>query len=402
MFITQKTFKEEFMMTQINFTLDFEKIKGQVVESSLNEVIKSAIVLILNEYMEKERDDYMNNQRYDRTKNRHDYRNGYYERELILNIGTINLKVPRTRSGEFSTEIFEKYQRCDQALLLSMTEMVINGVSTRKVTNIVKQLCGKSVSKSFVSNLTKKLDPIVNEWANRPLNTTNYRYLFLDAMYIKVREYDKVVSKAVYIALGVNDEGKREIIGLKISQAESKKNWSDFFDYLISRGLKSPRIVISDAHQGLRAAIEEKFVGSTWQRCTVHFIKNIIDAMPKKDSEDARNLAKSIFRSPNSKIARELKEEFIKTYEDNGKYQKAIERLDDGFEDAIQFFAEPENAHKHIKTTNVLERINSEVRRRERVIRIFPNQQSAFRLIGSVLMDYEETLDQGIRKYIHF
>lgn len=390
------------MMTQINFTLDFEKIKDQVVESSLNEVIKSAIVLILNEYMEKERDDYMNNQRYDRTKNRHDYRNGYYERELILNIGTINLKVPRTRSGEFSTEIFEKYQRCDQALLLSMTEMVINGVSTLKVTNIVKQLCGKSVSKSFVSNLTKKLDPIVNEWANRPLNTTNYRYLFLDAMYIKVREYDKVVSKAVYIALGVNDEGKREIIGLKISQAESKKNWSDFFDYLISRGLKSPRIVISDAHQWLRAAIEEKFVGSTWQRCTVHFIKNIIDAMPKKDSEDARNLAKSIFRSPNSKIARELKEEFIKTYEDNGKYQKAIERLDDGFEDAIQFFAEPENAHKHIKTTNVLERINSEIRRRERVIRIFPNQQSAFRLIGSVLMDYEETLDQGIRKYIHF
>lgn len=283
-----------------------------------------------------------------------------------------------------------------------MTEMVINGVSTLKVTNIVKQLCGKSVSKSFVSNLTKKLDPIVNEWANRPLNTTNYRYLFLDAMYIKVREYDKVVSKTVYIALGVNDEGKREIIGLKISQAESKKNWSDFFDYLISRGLKSPRIVISDAHQGLRAAIEEKFVGSTWQRCTVHFIKNIIDAMPKKDSEDARNLAKSIFRSPNSKIARELKEEFIKTYEDNGKYQKAIERLDDGFEDAIQFFAEPENAHKHIKTTNVLERINSEIRRRERVIRIFPNQQSAFRLIGSVLMDYEETLDQGIRKYIHF
>lgn len=390
------------MMTQINFTLDFEKIKDQVVESSLNEVIKSAIVLILNEYMEKERDDYMNNQRYDRTKNRHDYRNGYYERELILNIGTINLKVPRTRSGEFSTEIFKKYQRCDQALLLSMTEMVINEVSTRKVTNIVKQLCGKSVSKSFVSNLTKKLDPIVNEWANRPLNTTNYRYLFLDAMYIKVREYDKVVSKTVYIALGVNDEGKREIIGLKISQAESKKNWSDFFDYLISRGLKSPRIVISDAHQGLRAAVEEKFVGSTWQRCTVHFIKNIIDAMPKKDSEDARNLAKSIFRSPNSKIARELKEEFIKTYEDNGKYQKAIERLDDGFEDAIQFFAEPENAHKHIKTTNVLERINSEIRRRERVIRIFPNQQSAFRLIGSVLMDYEETLDQGIRKYIHF
>ncbi len=133
-------------MTQINFTLDFDKIKGEVVRSDLNEVIKSSIVVILNEFMEKERDDYMKNQSYDRTENRHDYRNGYYEREMILNIGTINLKVPRTRSGEFSTSIFEKYQRCDQALLLSMTEMVINGVSTRKVTNIVEQLCGK---KSF-------------------------------------------------------------------------------------------------------------------------------------------------------------------------------------------------------------------------------------------------------------
>lgn len=389
-------------MTQINFTLDFDKIKGEVVRSDLNEVIKSSIVVILNEFMEKERDDYMKNQSYDRTENRHDYRNGYYEREMILNIGTINLKVPRTRSGEFSTSIFEKYQRCDQALLLSMTEMVINGVSTRKVTNIVEQLCGKKVSKSLVSNLTKKLDPIVNEWSSQPLNTNNYRYIYVDAMYIKIREYERVVSKAVYIALGVNDKGKREIIGLRIDHAESKENWIKFFEYLISRGLKSPRLVISDAHQGLKVAIMEKFVGSTWQRCTVHFIKNILDVMPKKNSQDARELVKSIFRAPNSKISRELKEEFITTYEGNSKYHKAIEKLDEGFEDAIQYYVEPQSTHKHIRTTNVLERINSEIRRRERVVRIFPNQQSAFRLIGAVLMDYEETLDTGNKKYIQF
>src|SRR5690625_4930103 len=168
-------------MTHVNLTLNFDNLKDEVMESSLNAVIKSSIIVILNEYMEKERDSYMKNKAYDREIERHDYRNGYYERELVLNTGAINLKVPRTRNGEFSTEIFEKYQRCDQSLLLSMTEMVINGVSTRKVTKVVEQLCGKKVSKSWVSNLTQKLDPIVNEWANKPLNTSNYRYIYADA-----------------------------------------------------------------------------------------------------------------------------------------------------------------------------------------------------------------------------
>src|SRR5699024_8522889 len=168
-------------MTQINFTLNFNELKEELVQSDLNDIVQSAMILMLNEYMEKERDDYMKNQSYDRSENRHDYRNGYYERDYILNVGRVKLKVPRTRSGNFSTEVFERYKRCDQAFLLSMTEMFINGVSTRKVSNIVKQLCGENVSKSMVSNLTKKLDPVVKEWANRPLNVYNYRYLFVDA-----------------------------------------------------------------------------------------------------------------------------------------------------------------------------------------------------------------------------
>lgn len=270
------------MMTQINFTLNFDKLKEELVQSDLNDFVKSAMVLVLNEYMEKERDDYMENQAYDRSEDRHDYRNGYYNRDYVLNIGRVELTVPRTRSGNFSTEVFEKYKRCDQAFLLSMTEMFVNGVSTRKVSNIVKQLCGENVSKSMVSNLTKKLDPIVNEWANRPLNVYNYRYLFVDAMYIKVREYDKVVSKAVYIGLAVREDGKRDIVGLQVAHAESEKNWGNFFDYLISRGFQSPKLIISDAHAGLKTAIQKKFIGSTWQRCSVHLRRNIIDRMPKK------------------------------------------------------------------------------------------------------------------------
>src|SRR5690625_3185348 len=390
------------MMTQINFTLNFEKLKEELVQSDLNDFVKSAMVLVLNEYMEKERDNYMENQAYARSEDRHDYRNGYYNRDYVLNIGRVELNVPRTRSGNFSTEVFEKYKRCDQAFLLSMTEMFVNGVSTRKVLNIVKQLCGENVSKSMVSNLTKKLDPIVNEWANRPLNVYNYRYLFVDAMYIKVREYDKVVSKAVYIGLAVREDGKRDIVGLQVAHAESETNWSNFFDHLISRGFRSPKLIISDAHEGLKSAIQKKFIGSTWQRCSVHLRKNIIDRMPKKDSEEAKSQLRSIFEAPNLKTSREIKNKFIKTYEDNKKYTDALEILDEGYEDAIQYYSEPRIAHKHIRSTNVLERINGEVRRRESVIRIFPNQQSAFRLIGAILMDIDEAFDPGNRRYIPF
>src|SRR5699024_2277959 len=283
-----------------------------------------------------------------------------------------------------------------------MTEMFINGVSTRKVKNIVKQLCGEIVSKSMVSDLTKKLDPVVNKWANRPLNVYDYRYLYVDAMYTKVRENDKVVSKAIYIGLAVRSDGKRDIVGLQVAHAESEENWSNFFDNLISRGFKSPKLIISDAHEGLRLAIQKKFIGTTWQRCSVHFRRNISDVMPKKNSKEARDLLRNIFEAPNLKVSRMLKEEFMNRYEGEKKYEKALETLDEGYEDAIQFYSEPTEANVHIRTTNVLERVNGEVRKREKTIRIFPNQQSAFRLIGAVLMDREEAMDPGNKKYIYF
>src|SRR5699024_289685 len=219
-------------MTQLQFNLNFEKIKDEVMKSDLNDVVKSSIIVLFNQYMEMERDKHMKTTPYERNEDREDSRNGYYNRNLILSVGKVNLKVPRTRSGEFSTDLFEKYKRCDQSFLLSMLEMVVNGVSTRKVTKIVEQLCGEKVSKSMVSELTKKLDPIVQEWTERPLNQQYYNYIYVDAMYIKVREYHKVVSKAVYIALGVNSEDKREILGFKVANIESKETWSEFFESL--------------------------------------------------------------------------------------------------------------------------------------------------------------------------
>ena len=326
-------------MTQVQFNLNVDVLKEAIVNSNLDMVIKSAVVLVLNEFMEKERDDYLKAAPYERAVERRDYRNGYYERELLMSIGNIALKVPRTRNGEFSTTVFEKYARCDQALVLSMLEMVVNGVSTRKVTNIVEQLCGKNVSKSFVSSLTQKLDPIVNEWAGRPLNTTYYPYVFADAMYIKVREHHRVVSKAVYIATAITESHTREILGLSVDHAESFESWSRFFQQLKSRGLQSPKLIISDAHQGLQKAIQREFIGAAWQRCNVHFKRNIIDKLPKKDSAEIRMMIKRVFEAITIDDVRRFKDELMNRFSNEARFGKALAILDEGFEDTIHEFS---------------------------------------------------------------
>jgi putative transposase len=385
-------------MTQIQFNLNLDHLKESVMNSDLDTILKSTIVLVLNAYMENERDIHLQAESYERSNQRRDYRNGYYERDLLFSIGRVTLRVPRTRNGEFSTSIFEKYKRCDQAFVLSMLEMVVNGVSTRKVKNVVEQLCGNSVSKSFVSSLTEQLDPIVNQWANRPINTTYYPYIFADAMYIKVREHHRVVSKAVYIVTAITENNEREILGLKVDHAESHEAWQRVFQSLKSRGLQSPKLVISDAHKGLRKAIGEEFIGTTWQRCTVHFKRNIFNKLPKKGMEEAKVGLKRIFKAVKVEDARKFKEEFLNQFENEPKLERAIEILEEGFEDAIQYMTEPVKNQLYIRSTNSLERLNQEVRRRERVIRIFPNTQSAFRLIGAVLMDLAE--EQVMKKVI--
>lgn len=378
-------------MTQLQFNLDIDLLKESVMNSNIETVVKSAIVLVLNEFMEKERDEYLQVSAYERSEDRRDYRNGYYERDITLSIGKINLKVPRTRNGEFSTSVFEKYSRWDQALILSMLEMVINGVSTRKVTHIVEQLCGEHVSKSLVSSLTQKLDPIINDWANRPLNTCYYPFLFVDALYIKVREHHRVISKAVYIATALTDKNKRVILGLSVDHAETYESWSRFFQQLKSRGIQSPQLVISDAHQGLKKAIQREFIGTAWQRCNVHFKRNIMEKLPKKDTSEIRMMIKRIFEAVTIEDTRKFKDEVMSQYESEPRYEKALAILDEGFEDTIQYVNFPERLRVYIRSTNSLERLNQEVRRREKVIRIFPNTQSAFRLVGAVLFHYQET-----------
>lgn len=377
-----------------------DELTEAILKSDLSHTMKSLAVLIFNAYMETERDAYIQAGKYERNNVRSDYRNGYYERSYTLPIGKLRLEVPRTRSGEFSTTLFERYKRMDQAFVLTMAEAVVNGVSTRKVSNIIEQLCGETVSKSFVSDAMKKLDPKIEAFKNRSLTMRHYRYVYVDAMYIKVRENHKVLSKAVYIAQGVNELNKREIIGFKVSDQESKTAWQTFFKELRNRGLTTPKLIISDAHEGLKGAISEEFVGSSWQRCTVHLLRNIIEKMPKKDSVEERKLVRKIFRSRTLQEAKEAREAFELKVKDNHRYKPALEILDNGFYDGLQYLNEPEAYHISLRTTNSLERVNREIRRREKVVSIFPNMKSAERLIGAVLLDMNTAWEESNRKYL--
>lgn len=388
-------------MTQVHFTLNTEEIQKLIDQSVQDDLSKTILTTVFNQLMEVQRNEYLQADEYERSEHRKSYRNGYYTRDFTTRIGTLELRVPRTRDGKFSPSVFERYQRNEKALLAAMLEMYVSGVSTRKVSQVVEELCGKSISKSFVSSLTEQLDPMVKDWQNRSLKDTSYPYVMTDVLYIKIRENHRVVSRSCHIAIGITKDGEREIIGFMIQNKESDETWSAFFEYLKFRGLQGTELVISDAHKGLVKAIKESFTNASWQRCQVHFMRNILSKVPKKDSKPFRESIKAIFRFTDIELARTAKNKLIRDYIDKTKYSKACETLDEGFEDAFQYTVVGKG-HPRLKSTNLLERLNEEVRRREKVIRIFPNRDSANRLIGAILMDKHEDWLSSSRKYIQF
>ena len=386
-------------MTHVHFTLKQEELQKLLTDHVKDDLARSLLTTLFNQLMEQERDEYIGADPYVRGE-RVSSRNGYYEREFTTRIGTLTLRVPRTRDGKFSTEIFERYERHEKALLASMLEMYIAGVSTRKVSQVVENLCGKSVSKSFVSNLTKELDEVVQGFQYASLASMNYPCIMVDVLYLKVREEGRVVSKSCHIALGINEQGNREVLGFLIQEGESSDTWSRFFDYLKERGLQGIKLIISDAHTGLVQAISQSFTGASWQRCQVHFLRNILSGLPKKGTTRFREDVKTLFKIMNVSEARTMKEEILKRYQGEKSYEKACETLDRGFDDAIQYL-ESGFPHARLRSTNLLERLNEELRRREKVIRIFPHAQSANRLIGALLMDIHDEWISSSRSYIN-
>ena len=276
-------------------------------------------------------------------------------------------------------------------------EMVVNGVSTRKVSQITEELCGTKFSKSTVSDLCKKLDPLVNAWNNRDLRDMRYPFVLVDALMLKVREEGRVRSRGVMVAVGINTEGYREILGLMLGDSESEASWSEFFAWLKNRNLHGLELIISDDHRGLVKAIRSHFQSVTWQRCQTHFLRNIMDAAPKSVREELYPHVRAILDAPDIGSARLLLNQTLEAFEK--KAPKAMQVLEMGFDDATAVLVLPAKYRRRLRTTNAVERLNEEIRRRERAIRIFPSRESVVRLIGALLMEFDEKWTTG-KKYL--
>ena len=276
-----------------------------------------------------------------------------------------------------------------------MMEMVINGVSTRKVELITEELCGKKFSKSTVSSLCQSLDPMVEAFKTRPLEK-HYPFVLVDAIYLKVRKDGRVQSRGLLVAIGINEDGHREIIGFGVANSESEDSWGGFFASLKERGLKDVRLVTSDDHKGLVKAVRKHFQGSSWQRCQTHFSKNMMDHTPKALQAEMKEDLRGLYEAVDYDSARKIRDQIIEKYEI--KATKATAILDGAFDDITAVLALPLRYRKRLRTTNGVERLNQEIRRRERVIRIFPNEASVIRLMGALLMEQDEKWQTG-RKY---
>jgi transposase-like protein len=343
---------------------------------------------VLNQILEAQVSENLGANKHQRSEERIGYRNGYRPRQLYTRVGPVTLQVPQTRDGSFSTEIFKRYQRSEQAFVLALMEMVVNGVSTRKVSNITEELCGASFSKSTVSQLCSGLDARVTAFNERRFDGDSYPFIMVDAMFIKCREGDRVVSRAALTISGIRSDGYREILGLRIGDTESYATWEEAFKWLKSRGLKGVMYVVSDQHAGLVEAARKHFQGATWQRCQVHLMRSILGHSSVRHRKDVAEKAKLVFQAPDMEEARRRRDDFIEEFEK--KAPKSVACLEEAFDDAMAVMALPEKYRKRLRTTNMQERINEEVRRRERVIRIFPNDESARRLIGALLAEQNE------------
>ena len=315
------------------------------------------------------------------------YRCGYRVRRFDTRLGTVYLSVPKIRQGGYIPFFVTEKKRSEQALIQVVQECWLNGVSTRKIGNIAKRLGIESLSASEVSEINGGLDQMVDEFRTRRLDA-EYPAIWADAPYEKIRDNHRVVSKAVMVVKAVNLEGRQEILAVEPMENESEETYSALFRRLQERGLEKVWLCVSDAHRGLQAAIRSTLHGTSWQRCKVHFMRNILAYVPQRDKEKVAAKLKLIWQAPDEKSARAMKAAFCQEYEKS--FPKAVECLEEGFEDSVQFYAFEELDGRKISSTNTLERLNREIRRRSSVVGIFPSTDSYIRLITSYLLEYSD------------
>lgn len=318
---------------------------------------------------------------------RKDYRCGYRPRRLDTRMGTIYLMVPKLRGRGYIPFFVTERKRSEAALIQVIQEAFVQGVSTRKMEKLARSLGIENLSRSQVSEMTKGLNEQVREFRRRPL-TERYPVIWTDALYEKIRVDGRVVNMAVLVVCGVGEQGQREVLAVETMMEESRESYSQMFQSLRQRGLGTPALVISDANRGLIAAIRESFPGASWQRCKVHFMRNILAHVPQKEKDVFAAQLKEIWLAPSAELARQRAEQLSERYEK--RFPRAMEILEEGLEDSLAFYAFPELDARKISSTNMLERLNKEIRRRTNVVGIFPNPNSYLRLVTTYLMEYAE------------
>lgn len=351
------------------------------------DVVRELMRVALQEILEAEMDQTLGASKGERTAERLGYRSGHYGRTLITRVGKLELRVPQDRAGRFSTELFERYQRSERALVATLAEMYVQGVSTRKVKAITEELCGHAFSASSISAINKRLDESLEAFAECLLQEP-FPYLILDARYEKVREAGVVMSQAVLIAVGIDWDGRRQILAVEMAGRESRSAWKDFLVRLKARGLKGVELVVSDDHSGLVAAIGEVIPEAAWQRCYVHFLRNALDHLPRKADDDCLQELRWIYDRRDLAEARADLAAWLAKW--SSRYPRLTSWAEENIERTLTFFRLPRQHHKHLKSTNMLERLNEEIRRRTYVVRIFPNAESCLRLVRALAVETHE------------
>ena len=359
--------------------------------SSAGELIPELARYGLQQLIELEASAVIGADRHERSEERVNHRNGHRPRTLTTQVGDLALQIPKLRAGSFIPSILEPRRRVDQALYAVIMEAYIGGVSTRKVDALVGALASQSgISKSQVSRICQEIDQPVQAFLSRPLESSGYAYVYLDATYLKGRlgKAQQVCSRAVVVAMGVNDDGRRELLGLKVGDSETETFWAEFISHLKERGLGGVKLVISDAHTGLTKAIRRQLQGCVWQRCRVHFARNLLQCVPKAHQGMVTAALRSVF-------AQETAQEIESRWDDLAtslaeRFPKAAALMHEAREDVLAFRHFTKDHWRKIWSTNLLERVNEEIKRRTRVVGIFPNDDAITRLVGAVLLEQHE------------
>jgi transposase-like protein len=381
-------------MATFEITIDDNKIQD-LLQS--DQGLAALLGPILNQVLDAEMTEHLRAAPHEQTERRQGYRNGSYTRQLTTRVGTLDLEVPRDREGTFQTSLFDRYQRSEKALVLALMQMVVQGVSTRRVKKITTELCGREFTRSTVSRLCEGLDEQVDAWAKRPLDGQTYPFVLFDALQIKVRRQGAVRATTVMLGVGVGADGQRQLLGLHLSYGETEGGWHRFIERLKARGLSGVRVATSDAHEGLRQALHASFPGLIWQRCQAHFRRNVIDQTPPPLRDRMHDRLDSILTASAPAPAREALEAALETLQ--GEAEKALHVLENGFDDATAVLQLPPKYRRRLRTTNMVERLIEEIRRRERVVRIFPTMDAARRLIGARCAEQHEEWSTG-RRYL--